>query len=73
MPDEQAYLLKLNQVLKEVHMLCLGQETKFHSVLPEHMKNAPREAQAEHIAEQLVFSVASLCKDVFEDEVKKPR
>ena len=55
------YMSAVEGALEIARDLCLGFETDISEILPKKMKDASPKAKADHLADRLLFSLASVC------------
>lgn len=73
MHNEEVYLQQVSGLLQDLRFRCLGFDCTLMDVLPNHLQSAPKELAAAHIADQLLFSIASLDENFSAEELDRSR
>jgi len=61
--DELWYFHRVDQLMKKLQAVCLGQNTPLSAVLPPALLRESQERQADFLARQLTFALALACDD----------
>ena len=66
--NEQLYLKQVDKTLEKLRALCLGQDTRLTTILPNHLLPQPNDVKAKHISEQIIFALAKINSEPISEE-----